>query len=173
MKGIYLMAAMFFFSSMGVVSCSDDEPLTTNQEYSDTDNSSNENESGNNNEGNDDSQTSGSVNITIGSHTFTATLADNETAQAFKALLPMSITMNELNGNEKYYYMSNSLPTNSYRPSTIQEGDLMLYGSDCLVLFYETFSSSYSYTRIGKIDNPSGLASAVGAGNVNVVFSIP
>lgn len=110
------------------------------------------------------------INIFIGSKTFTATLADSETGEAFAALLPLSVTMNELNGNEKYHYLSSSLPTAAYRPGTIHAGDLMLYGNNCVVLFYETFNTSYSYTRLGAIDNPSGLASALGSGDVSVRF---
>ncbi len=113
-----------------------------------------------------------SMTIRIGDHSFDATLEDNATARAFAALLPMTVTMNELNGNEKYHYLPESLPTNSYRPGTIRNGDLMLYGSNCVVLFYETFSSSYSYTRIGQLDNPSGLASVLGKGNMTVIFEI-
>ena len=114
-------------------------------------------------------------NITVraGGRSFAATLEDNATARAFAALLPMTVTMNEMNGNEKYHYLSENLPTDSNRPGTIRNGDLMLYGSNCLVLFYETFSSSYSYTRIGRLDNPSGLASALGRGNVTVTFETP
>ena len=110
------------------------------------------------------------INIIVGSKTFTATLADSETGEAFAALLPLSVTMNELNGNEKYNYLSSSLPTDAYRPGTIHAGDLMLYGNNCVVLFYETFNSSYSYTRLGAIDNPSGLAAALGSGDVSVRF---
>lgn len=110
------------------------------------------------------------VTITINGQSFTAVLYDNETANAFKSMLPMTITMNELNRNEKYYYFDSSLPTDSTRPGTINEGDLMLYGSNCLVLFYETFSSSYSYTRIGYIEDTSGLKSALGNGNVTVTY---
>ena len=110
------------------------------------------------------------INIIIGSKTFTATLADSETGEAFAALLPLSVTMNELNGNEKYHYLSSSLPTAAYQPGTIHAGDLMLYGNNCVVLFYKTFNTSYSYTRIGAIDNPSGLAAALGSSNVSVRF---
>ena len=110
------------------------------------------------------------INIVIGSKTFTTTLADSETAEAFAALLPLTVTMNELNNNEKYHYLSSSLPTAAYQPGTINAGDLMLYGNNCVVLFYETFNTSYSYTRIGAIDNPSGLAEALGSGNVSVRF---
>ena len=110
------------------------------------------------------------INIIVGSKTFTATLADSETGEAFAALLPLTVTMNELNGNEKYHYLSSSLPTSAYQPGTIHAGDLMLYGNNCVVLFYETFNSSYSYTRLGAIDNPSGLAETLGVGNVSVRF---
>lgn len=112
------------------------------------------------------------LKITIGSRTFTATLLANSTVTAFKARLPMTVTMSELNGNEKLYNFSNSLPANASNPRTIATGDLMLYGSTTLVLFYESFSTSYSYTRLGKIDNPSGLAAAVGSGSVSVRYEL-
>jgi hypothetical protein len=78
--------------------------------------------------------------------------------------------MIELNGNEKYFDLSHHLPANASNPVTIQNGDLMLYGSNTLVLFYKTFSTSYSYTRIGRLENPAGLATALGAGNATVIF---
>ena len=110
------------------------------------------------------------LKITIGSRVFTAELDDNAAARAFAALLPLQAEMNELNGNEKYASLPQNLPTDPYRPGTIRCGDLMLWGNNTIVLFYETFQSSYSYTRLGRIDDPSGLAEAVGPGNVRVVF---
>jgi len=115
---------------------------------------------------------SNNMKITIGSTTFNATLASNQTAVAFIAMLPMTINMSELNNNEKYYGLPQSLPTNASNPGTIQNGDLMLYGSNTLVLFYKTFSTSYSYTRIGNVDNPSGLQSALGGASVTVTFEL-
>lgn len=110
------------------------------------------------------------INITIGTHVFNATLQNNTTATAFKAKLPISINLNELNGNEKYFDLTNDLPVNASNPVTIHAGDLMLYGSNTLALFYKTFSTSYSYTRLGSVDSPSGLATALGSGNVKVGF---
>jgi len=110
------------------------------------------------------------INVIVGGASFSATVEDTETGRAFYSLLPLTLNMNELNGNEKYYYLDSSLPTASYRPGTINAGDLMLYGSTCVVLFYETFSSGYSYTRIGAVDNADGLAQVLGSGNVTVRF---
>lgn len=112
------------------------------------------------------------LTIEVGGQVFTATLLDNPTTRALLERLPMTISMGELNGNEKYYYMSDSLPTNSQRPGNIHAGDLMLYGSDCLVLFYESFSSGYSYTRLGSIDDSLGLTTALGRGTVELTLRI-
>lgn len=110
--------------------------------------------------------TTDTMKITIGTNIFTATFYNNTTATAFKAKLPMTIIMTELNGNEKYFDLPNGLPTNASNPGTIQAGDLMMYGSNTLVLFYKTFSTSYSYTRLGRIDNPSGLIASLGSGSI-------
>ena len=112
------------------------------------------------------------MTITINGQTFHATLYDNETAAALKAKLPLTLNMSELNGNEKYNYLPFSLPTDASNPGQIHAGDLMLYGSDCLVLFYESFPTSYRYTPIGYVNDPSGLVDAVGGGGVQVAFTL-
>jgi hypothetical protein len=115
---------------------------------------------------------SNQMRIKIGSSTFTATLYDNATATAFKGMLPMTIKMSDLNGNEKYFDLPVNLPTNASNPGTIQSGDLMIYGSNTLVLFYKTFSTSYGYTRLGRINDTKGLASAVGSGSITITYEL-
>lgn len=112
------------------------------------------------------------MKITIGSKTFNATLKDNQTVAKLKTLLPLTVNMTELNGNEKYHHLSTPLPTDAISPGTIQSGDLMLYGDNSLVLFYKSFKTSYTYTRLGRIDDPSSLDAAVGAGDVSVTFEL-
>lgn len=121
---------------------------------------------------NNNTMTNGKIKITVNSKTFTATLLDNNSAKAFKKMLPLTINMLELNNNEKYYDLPNALPTNSSNPATIKNGDLMLYGSKTLVLFYKTFSTSYSYTKLGMVDDVTGLESALGLGNSTVTFEL-
>ncbi|CAN1529034.1 COG4925 Uncharacterized conserved protein [Spirosomataceae bacterium] len=110
------------------------------------------------------------IQIKIGEKTFKARLFDSPTTKAFKALLPLTINMNELNSNEKYADLTMSLPVNTSVPASIQVGDLMIYGSRTLVLFYKGFSTSYSYTKIGKIVDVTGLLAALGNGDVTVSF---
>lgn len=110
------------------------------------------------------------IKLRIKGKEFPAKLYDNKTSRELVERMPFTITMEELNGNEKYYYFDKSFSTNSKKPSEIQTGDLMLYGSDCLVLFYKSFSTSYSYTSLGYVENVQGLADALGRGNVKVSF---
>ncbi|MGE6355948.1 cyclophilin-like fold protein [Flavobacterium sp. NPDC079362] len=110
------------------------------------------------------------MKITIGTAVFTATLYKKPSAAALKLMLPITVDMTELNGNEIYCDLPGRLPINASVGGDIKVGDLMLYGNNVLVLFYKSFNTSYSYTKLGSIDNPAGLASALGAGNVVVKF---
>ncbi|SDA28992.1 hypothetical protein SAMN02910447_02985 [Ruminococcus sp. YE71] len=86
-------------------------------------------------------------------------------------MLPLSFEMSELNGNEKYIYTDTSFTTSAESVGHINKGELMLYGDSCVVLFYDSFSTPYSYTRLGYIENAEGLENVVGSGSVTVNFS--
>ncbi|MFH6564847.1 cyclophilin-like fold protein [Pseudomonas kulmbachensis] len=109
--------------------------------------------------------------MTVGEQRFAITLADNAAARTFVTLLPLTLEMSDLNSNEKYASLPGALPANASKPGTIHAGDLMLYGTDTLVIFYSTFESTYAYTRLGRVDDNANLAQVLGRHAVNVMFS--
>ena len=135
-----------------------------NSENNDQSNSTNQQESKTNI--NDSNEVVKSVKAIINGKEYIINLEDNETANSFASLLPQELNMRELNGNEKYIYLDTTLPTNSSNPKRINVGDVMLYGDICLVIFYKSFDTSYSYTKIGHIDNLPNL----GNGSISVKF---
>lgn len=112
------------------------------------------------NETNNSNEVIRTVKVTINDKEYTINLENNETAREFLNHLPLELNMSELNGNEKYVYIDFTLPTNATKPEQISAGDVMLYGNNCLVIFYETFNTQYSYTKIGHIDNLSNLGNS-------------
>ena len=112
------------------------------------------------------------MNLEIGDFSFEVDLENNATANALIKLLPLDISMNELNGNEKFFYLIDVLPSDPQKIEKINAGDIMLYGNDCLVIFYKSFSTSYSYTKIGRIRDVTNLQNALGNGDVQVKWSV-
>lgn len=114
------------------------------------------------------------IKITAGESTFTAALLNNETSLGLIDYFPMTIQMTELNGQEKFYNLPATLTSSiSERPPTIQSGDIMCWSGNCLVLFYTTYSNSYGgYVPLGKVDDPSGLANALGSGDIEVTWAL-
>ena len=110
--------------------------------------------------------------VKIGSKSFNAFFYDNETARALLEKAPVSLRMKELNGNEKYKYLSYDLPENEKHVGRIKAGDIMLYGNDCLVIFYKSFNTDYEYTRIGRITDTSKLRKAAGRGSLTLKISV-
>jgi hypothetical protein len=124
------------------------------------------------NASNDPMKGSTTVKISIGSQAFHAILQLNETTAALLKQLPFTLSMVELNGNEQYAELKQPLPTQAESVGKIQSGDLLLYGNNVLVLFYESFSTPYRYTRIGKVTDTTGLAKALGKGNCQAKFEL-
>ena len=107
-----------------------------------------------------------SMKVIINEKEYIINLENNDTTKELIKMLPLELNMEELNGNEKYIYLDSSLPTNPYNPKTINGGDVMLFGNNCIVIFYKSFDTSYSYTKIGHIDNLPDL------GNQNIKIKL-
>lgn len=114
------------------------------------------------------------ITLSFNGHTYTATLADNSSAEAFAELLEskggsMTIRMDEYGGWEKVGSLGQTLP-NEDTQTTTEAGDFVLYQSRSIVLFYG--SNSWSYTRLGRLDDPAGLRDALGSGDVDITFAL-
>ena len=84
--------------------------------------------------------------MTVGERRFSITLADNATARAFAAQLPLTLDMSELNGNEKHADLPKPLPGHASRPGTIRNGDSHAVWRGHLGGLYLTFQSSCTPT---------------------------
>ena len=112
------------------------------------------------------------IKVIIGTKVFVATLFENETAKEFKKILTITLNMRDLNKNEKYFHFSKNFPMDKFSLKMINSGDLMLWNDNSLVLFYETFSTNYQYTKVGKIDNPNMLAQTLGSDDIKITFDL-
>ena len=112
------------------------------------------------------------VVLTVNGETFQAAFYKNETADELVKKMPMTLSMSELNGNEKYHYFNEEFPVDEKAPGKIEAGDIMMYGSDCLVAFYKSHKTSYEYTAVGKIEDATGFAEAAGSGDVTITFEV-
>lgn len=110
--------------------------------------------------------------VQIGDKKFTATLYDNAAVGEFVDMMkegPVTIDMNDYSGFEKVGSLGKTL-TAEDKQTTTEPGDIVLYSKNQIVMFYG--SNSWSYTRIGRIDDLSGWQEALGSGSITAVFSL-
>ncbi len=110
------------------------------------------------------------MHITVGTNRFVADLDSSEAAQELRTLLPLTLEMQDHLRNEKHAPLPRSLSRADQRVGRIEAGDILLWQGDTIVLFYESFDSAYSYTRLGRLRDVEGLKAALGAGSVRVRF---
>ena len=121
-----------------------------------------------------DDSVNDSVKVQINEDIFDVELENNSAVQELiKELEKGNITVNatEYGGFEKVGELGFSLPASDENINT-EPGDIVLYQGDKVSLFYG--SHSWSYTKLGKIDNISSneLKEVLGPGNVTLVFSL-
>ena len=114
------------------------------------------------------------VKVKINDEVFDVKLENNSATQELvKELKKGNVTVNasEYGGFEKVGELGFSLPTSDENIGT-NPGDIVLYQGDKISLFYG--SHSWSYTKLGKIDNVGSnkLKEVLGSGNVILEFSL-
>ncbi len=113
------------------------------------------------------------MKVQIGERTFTASMEDSAAARELFAMAqdtPLSVEMRDYSGFEKVGSLGKALTADD-RQTTAAAGDIVLYNGDKIVMFYG--SNSWSYTRLGHIDDLNGWDEALGGGNITAVFSAP
>ena len=108
------------------------------------------------------------MNVQVGDVVFSATLEENETVSALVEMMresPVVIQMSDYSGFEKVGSLRTSLPASNSQTTT-QAGDIVLYNGNQIVIFYGT--NTWSYTRLGHIDDLTGWEEALGSGDVTV-----
>ena len=117
-------------------------------------------------------QTDMKMNVQVGDYTFTATLENNTAVEELVDMMkegPVTISMGDYSGFEKVGPLGRSLTTSNSQTTT-DAGDIVLYNGNNIVMFYG--SNSWSYTRIGKIDDLTDWKKAMGSGSITAVFTI-
>lgn len=112
------------------------------------------------------------MNVQVGDVVFSATLEKNEAVSALVEMMresPVVIQMSDYSGFEKVGSLGTSLPVNNSQTTTYA-GDIVLYNGNQIVIFYG--SNSWSYTRLGHVDDLTGWEEALGSGDVTVTFSL-
>ena len=114
------------------------------------------------------------IKIKVNSNVLEVKLEDNETTKSLVERLKngdISVNANEYGGFEKVGNLGFSLPRND-KSITTSAGDIVLYQGNQISLFYN--SNSWSYTKLGKVQNVSGaeLKNILGSGDVTLILSI-
>ena len=123
-------------------------------------------------ETNETEQNAMKMKVQVGTYTFTATLEDNSAVEELVEMMqagPVTINMHDYSGFEKVGPLGKSLTTSSSQTTTTA-GDIVLYNGNNIVIFYG--SNSWSYTRIGKIDDLTDWTTALGSGDITAIFTL-
>jgi hypothetical protein len=125
-------------------------------------------------EGGGDQEKGDFMNLTIGDTVWTATLAENSSAEALREMLvagPVTIEMSDYASMEKVGPLGTTLPRNDEQITT-RAGDLILYRGSELVIYYAP--NSWSFTRLGRINDVTteDLRATLGTGDVTVTLTL-
>ena len=114
------------------------------------------------------------IKIKVNNSILEVKLEDNEATKSLVERLKngdITVNANEYGGFEKVGILGFSLPRNDTNINT-SAGDIVLYQGNQISLFYN--SSSWSYTKLGKVQNVSAkeLKNILGSGDVKLVLSL-
>lgn len=190
MKKYFLMGTVLFIMVLALTACGGNADIDTsnniseakaenqaaiqeeNEEKPQQVSEPTENDNQSENEEETGEQTEMKMNVQVGDYTFTATLENNTAVDELVEMMkegPVTISMGDYSGFEKVGSLGRNLTTSNSQTTT-DAGDIVLYNGNNIVMFYG--SNSWSYTRIGKIDDLTDWEKALGSGSITAVFTL-
>ena len=178
MKKLFLILTVTLGMVLALIACGVNEDINTSDNITETKaepqqiSEPTEDDIQTENEEETGEQTDMKMNVQVGDYTFTATLENNTAVDELVGMMkegPITIDMSDYSGFEKVGSLGRSLTTNNSQTTT-NAGDIVLYNGNNIVMFYG--SNSWSYTRIGKIDDLTDWNKALGSGSITAVFTL-
>ncbi|MCH5256373.1 MAG: hypothetical protein J1D87_03730 [Lachnospiraceae bacterium] len=163
MKKYFLILIVTLGMVLGLIACGGNVDTDTSDSISET-KAENDEEIG--------EQTNMKMNVQVGDYTFTATLENNAAVEELVEMMKegtVTINMRDYSGFEKVGSLGRSLTANDEQTTTAS-GDIVLYNGNNIVMFYG--SNSWSYTRVGKIDDLTDWKKALGSGSITAIFTL-
>ena len=112
------------------------------------------------------------IRITLANKVLTATLADNKTARDFVSLLPLTLTMNDLFGREKFGHLPRAISKEGKRTDTYEIGDIAYWspGPDVAIYYHQDGEKipDPGIIIIGKIDSGADALNVTGSVKVTI-----
>jgi len=112
------------------------------------------------------------LKITIGETILTASLIKSKTTDDFIKLLPLSLTMNDLFGREKYGELPTTISTEGKHSFKYEVGDIAYWSpSHDLAIYYKNDGESIpnpGIIIIGKIESDMSAFNVTGSVKVNI-----
>ena len=112
------------------------------------------------------------IRLRIGNRPLTGTLIDSKTAQDFVSLLPITLTMNDLFGREKFAHLPQAISTEGKRTHIYEVGDIAYWspGPD-VAIYYQHDGEKIpnpGIIVIGKLDSGVDAFNVPGSAEVKI-----
>ena len=170
-KTISFLIVVLFGISVLLAGCGNQEPVQSDKPEQELSVSSQEAEN-TESESSEEENSEMKMNVNVNGQDFTATLENNSAVAALVQMMEngsITLQLDDYAGFEKVGPLGQSLPASDSQTTT-QAGDIVLYQGNQIVMFYG--SNSWSYTKLGRIDDLTDWEEALGSGDVTVTLSM-
>ncbi len=126
--------------------------------------------SGQSSEDKDYSSLPDTINLQIGDATHTVTFEKNAASDSLTTLFPLYSLIIDKDGTHKQFQIPRNMELADEHIDTAHAGDIFLNGPVLVEVYYADAEINANRSRIGHIDDTTGLEEALNVKNVQLVF---